>query len=85
MEAISKKICKNSKLDNHLRFQLFGCDLAPTADLEASLMEINKGPDLGAKDPRDREVKLRVQQDIFKMVDPSDNEDPLDTRFVRIF
>lgn len=86
MEAISKKICKNPKLDNHVRFQLFGCDLAPTADLEVSLMEINKGPDLGAKDEgRDKDIKIRVQQDVFKTVDPADDEDPTDTRFVRIF
>ena len=85
MEAISKKICKNKKLDNHVRFQLFGCDLAPTSKLEASLMEINKGPDLGAKDERDRDVKLSVQKDIFKIIDPMDNECISNTRFERVF
>jgi hypothetical protein len=85
MEAISKKICKNKKLDNHVRFQLFGCDLAPTSNLEASLMEINKGPDLSAKDERDMQVKLKVQKDIFSIVDPIDNECIINTRFDRIF
>ncbi len=33
-------------------------------------MEINKGPDLGAKDERDKQVKLQVQRDIFKIIDP---------------
>jgi hypothetical protein len=85
MEAISKKICKNKKLDNHLRFQLFGCDIAPTSKLEASLMEINKGPDLSAKDDRDMQVKLKVQKDIFTIVDPNENDCITNTRFVRIF
>jgi len=85
MEAVSKKICKNKKLDNHVRFQLFGCDIAPTSNLEASLMEINKGPDLGAKDKRDMQVKLKVQKDIFAIVDPNENDCITNTRFVRIY
>ena len=85
MKAISKKICKNKKLDNHIRFQLFGCDVAPTSNLEASLMEINKGPDLDAKDERDKQVKLKVQKDIFTIIDPIDNENINDTRFIKVF
>lgn len=85
MEAISKKICKNTKLDGNVRFQLFGCDVAPDANLGASLMEINKGPDLGAKDERDRQVKIQVQRDIFKIIDPNDEEESKNTRFVKIY
>ncbi len=85
MEAISKKICKNNKLDGNVRFQLFGCDVAPDADLGCTLMEINKGPDLGAKDERDKEVKLQVQRDIFKIIDPNDETEQANTRFVKIF
>jgi len=93
MEAISKKICKNNKLNNHVRFQLFGCDLAPDANLGATLMEINKGPDLNAKDERDKQVKIQVQTDIFKLVDPDDNmeksnnleEIVKNTRFIKIY
>lgn len=85
MKAISKKICKNSKLDKHVRFQLFGCDLAPDANLGAKLMEINKGPDLGAKDERDKQVKLTVQRDIFKIIDPTSPLEKDETRFVKIF
>lgn len=83
MKAISKKICKNNKLNNHVRFQLFGCDLAPNANLGCTLMEINKGPDLGAKDERDKQVKLKVQQDIFTLVETTDSLN--NTRFVKIF
>lgn len=93
MEAISKKICKNKKLDNHVRFQLFGCDLAPDANLGCTLMEINKGPDLNTKDERDKQIKLQVQKDIFKIVDPDEDIDELEdlekivenTRFVKIY
>ncbi len=84
MKAISKKICKNKKLDNHFRFQLFGCDVAPDSKLGCTLMEINKGPDLDAKDERDKQVKLRVQRDIFRIVDPVNEEEPKQTRFVKI-
>jgi len=85
MEAISKKICKNTKLDGNVRFQLFGCDVAPDAELGCTLMEINKGPDLGAKDERDKQVKLQVQRDIFKIIDPDDDEEAGSTRFVKVF
>ena len=85
MEAISKKICKNKKLNGNVRFQLFGCDVAPDANLGCTLMEINKGPDLGAKDERDKQVKLQVQHDIFKIIDPIDANEPNTTRFVKIF
>ncbi len=85
MEAISKKICKNPKLDGNVRFQLFGCDVAPDADLGCTLMEINKGPDLGAKDERDKNVKMQVQRDIFKIIDPNDDKEYLSTRFIKVF
>ena len=85
MKAISQKICKNKKLQNHFRFQLFGCDVAPDNKLGCKLMEINKGPDLDAKDERDQKVKLQVQLDIFKIVDPINENEPKETRFVKIF
>lgn len=93
MEAISKKICKNNKLDKNVRFQLFGCDLAPDSNLGCTLMEINKGPDLDAKDERDKQVKLQVQKDIFNIIDPDENinksdnleENNTNTKFVKIY
>ena len=33
-------------------------------------MEINKGPDLGAKDERDKAVKLSMIRDMFHIIDP---------------
>jgi len=81
IQAISMKVCKNKKLQKHTLFQLFGSDVAPSIDLSASLMEINKGPDLGAKDEKDKAVKYSVQEDIFKVVDQNDEPH----RFVRVF
>jgi len=87
IKAISTKVCKNKKLAKHTLFQLFGSDVAPTANLEAFLMEINKGPDLDAKDVRDKKVKTRVQEDIFKVIDLVDEKGKpyTDSRFVRVF
>jgi hypothetical protein len=87
MGALSTKICNNKKLDNHVRFQLFGCDLAPYSNLDCKLMEINKGPDLDAKDERDKQVKLKVQRDMMALIDPTDEEieNPPESRFVKIF
>lgn len=67
--ALAPHICKNKKLYQHIRFQLFGSDVAPTENLDAYLMEINKGPDLDAKDERDKEVKLKVQTDMLKLIE----------------
>lgn len=84
MTAINKKVCKNTKLSNHVRFQLFGCDLAPYENLDATLIEINKGPDLDGKDERDIKVKMQVQEDIFKLIDPLDSLDAQNTRFIKL-
>jgi hypothetical protein len=80
MKAINKKVCKNTNLSQHVRFQLFGCDLAPDSKLNATLIEINKGPDLDAKDERDKQVKIKVQEDIFKIIE----EDNTINNFIRL-
>lgn len=80
IKAIETKVCKNKKLQHHTLFQLFGSDVAPTKNLDAYLMEINKGPDLSAKDEKDKKVKLQVQEDIFRIVELNE-----ETRFVRVF
>jgi len=82
VEALSTKICKNNKLIDTLRFQLFGCDLAPDSNLGCKLMEINKGPDMGAKDTRDTQVKAKVQDDIFSIIEDNKIEA---TNFVKIY
>jgi hypothetical protein len=61
-------ICNGGKLDKHLSFQLFGADVAVNNELWPSLMEINKGPDLSAKDDRDGKVKSKCIRDMFKII-----------------
>lgn len=61
-------ICKSSVLSNHLSFQLFGVDIAVDDKLNANVMEINKGPDIDAKDERDRQIKIKVLTDVLKTI-----------------
>lgn len=54
--------------DLGIGFQLYGADIAINDNLNPLLMEINKGPDLTAKDGRDKEVKLKLSEDILKSI-----------------
>lgn len=45
------------------KFLIYGVDVAPNTQLECSVMEVNKGPDLTYKDARDRDLKLRMVYD----------------------
>lgn len=69
--ALSSNVCNNIIGTNSVRFQIYGVDIAPLNDLSVQLMEINKGPDLGFKDERDKKVKRNMQIDIFKIVNPA--------------
>ncbi len=66
--AMKGKICYKSHLDNVISFQLFGVDIAVNNKLKPQIMEINKGPDLGAKDGRDKDVKYTVVTDVLKVM-----------------
>ena len=57
MKALSAKICSNKELDHHMKFQVFGADIAPDENLNVRIMEINKDPDLGFKDKKDGNLK----------------------------
>ena len=83
MKALSRKICKSSKLSKHLRFQIFGADLAPDENLEGTLMEINKGPDISFKDQRDGGVKKNMVLDAFSVIDPIDSK--VKHGFIKVF
>lgn len=50
------------------RFNIFGVDVAPDSDLNVTIMEINKAPDLSYKDDRDAAVKLNMIKDVMKLV-----------------
>ena len=49
-------------------FQLYGADIAINEHLKPMIMEINKGPDLTAKDGRDKTLKENMCRDILKSV-----------------
>lgn len=51
-----------------VNFQLYGVDVAINNQLNPLVMEINKGPDLTAKDGRDRDLKITLCNDILKSV-----------------
>ena len=83
MKALSNRICSNRNLDKHFKFQVFGADIAPDENLKATLMEINKGPDLGYKDGRDGDLKKSMVEDIFKIAELKG--DHSDTKFIKIY
>ena len=66
--SFSHKIKSGEKLKNNMSFQLYGVDVAINDELQPMIMEINKGPDMDAKDERDSILKHNVTRDIFKTV-----------------
>jgi len=83
MQALSKEICSNKKLDHHMKFQIFGADIAPDENLNVTIMEINKGPDIGFKDKRDGDLKKNMVLDVFKIIEPIEGDKP--HNFERIY
>lgn len=71
------------KLKNNITFQLFGADIAVNDDLYPMIMEVNKGPDLGAKDKRDSELKHSVVRDMLKLIGVV-NKDNIKNGFIKI-
>jgi hypothetical protein len=59
------------------KFQIFGCDIAPSATLDCTIMEINKGPDLSYKDDNDKAVKLEMVKNALRLVGIIRNEQPM--------
>lgn len=82
--AFVGRICKPSKLYNNTSFQLFGVDVAVDDELNVNIIEVNKGPDLNAKDERDSELKHGVVQDTLKLIGTFTNPKLRDPKFVKI-
>ncbi len=72
--AVKHTVCQGSHIQNNITFQLFGADIALSDKLVPQLIEINKGPDMGAKDGRDGELKRNVMNDIFKILKMTGND-----------
>ena len=68
MGAVDGSICQLKKIDNNLTFQLFGADIIFTNDMIPYLLELNKGPSMGYKSPKDEELKDKVSYDVFSLV-----------------
>lgn len=62
------RICGGKKLKTNVTFQLFGIDIGVDENLNPMIMEINKGPDMGAKDKRDSDVKHGVIADMMNII-----------------
>jgi len=67
-EAFSQEFGQSQKFFDNKSFQLFGIDVAPDIHLQSKLIEINKGPDMSGKDERDKELKFKLQEDIFNLL-----------------
>jgi len=86
LDAIEPYICKQESLKNNIKFQLFGCDVAPNKYLDVQIMEFNKGPDFTPKDEKDKKVKLKVLHDILDLVDDTNNIDlEEENEFIKIW
>lgn len=83
--AFAGKLLATKKFnDTNVRFQLFGVDIAVDNKLNPTIMEVNKGPDLSAKDERDAKLKHEVMNNIFKIIDVVPKTNYEDTMFLKI-
>lgn len=76
-------INKNKRLPGY-KFNIFGADIAPNENLETTLIEINKGPDLSSdgKGERDKAVKQIMMYDCFNIMGLSKQGNP--NNFIKI-
>jgi tubulin polyglutamylase TTLL7 len=68
MEPFRHLLVSTQSFPGSTQFQIFGSDVAVNDDLTATLMEINKGPDLNPKDSRDGELKTKLMEDVFATI-----------------
>ncbi len=59
---------KNIRERNAISFQLFGVDVIMNDKLEPYLLEVNKGPDMSARDEEDKKMKTIVQTHMLEKV-----------------
>lgn len=66
--CLSKSFYQSDNIKGHTTFQLFGGDVIFDVNMNPYLLEMNKGPDMSARDIIDEKMKTKVQQDMFKIV-----------------
>ncbi len=59
---------ENIKAHNAITFQLFGVDVIMDSNLNPFILEVNKGPDMSARDDEDKKMKSIVQTHMFEKV-----------------
>jgi len=62
------KYGKNIPIYNDYSVQIFGADVSLNDQLQAQIMEVNKGPDLTPKDERDAVVKKKLVSDVLEII-----------------
>lgn len=67
-ETYLKILINKNKNIPGIKFNIFGVDIAPDENLNTTIIEINKGPDLSYKDDRDKAVKLNMTIDCFTLL-----------------
>ena len=75
LKAVKYKLCKLAKISNNLTFQLFGLDYIFNNNMVPYLLEMNKGPDMSNKSPKDSITKQTVLHDVFKTTRIVSDED----------
>ncbi len=75
MKAAKPRLCKLANIKDNLSFQLFGLDYIFTNNMYPYLLEMNKGPDMNAKNDLDTSIKTKVIRDAYLTVDILSNTD----------
>lgn len=79
--AVLPDMCRATKFQNHVRFQLFGADVLLRRDsMEPLVLEFNKGPSMRPVNQADYAVKRRVLEDVFRhvgLIAPSMHDAPV--------
>jgi len=67
LDATQNYFC--NELKDNIKFQLFGCDIAPDKYLNVRLLELNKGPNFIPRNKKDKDVKSKVVNDLLDLID----------------
>ena len=73
--CLSKNFYQSKNISGTTCFQLFGADVIFNKEFHPYLLELNKGPDMSARDKIDENMKKKVQNDMFKTVGILSNDD----------
>lgn len=72
--AIVLPLNKVITIKNNQKFQLFGIDVIIDKNKKPYVLEINKGPDMKAKDDRDKLMKTKILNDVFSKIEVINND-----------